>query len=117
MRDRRREQRNRRVPAKPSRQGEVRQPERENLDVDRRRVSEPLHHRGARAHGRRERMLGASDDVPQGAGEAVETRGVRQSNKVGRGSQGRRIERHWAGREQAPQAVNAPGGCQRTSKS
>jgi hypothetical protein len=28
-------------------------------------------------------MLGASDDIPQGAGEAVETRGVRQSGLIG----------------------------------
>jgi hypothetical protein len=40
MRDRRREERNRRVPAKASRQREVGRPKRENLDVDWRRVPE-----------------------------------------------------------------------------
>ena len=78
MGDRRREQRNRRVPAQPAGQGEITQPQRENLGVDGRRVAKQFHRRGAGAGGRRERMLRAGHDVPQGLGEAVETRGVRQ---------------------------------------
>ena len=105
------EQRNRRVPAQSLRQGEVRQPERENLDVDARGASVSSFIAAALgAHGRRERMFGAGHDVPQGGGEAVETRGVRQSDKIGRDSQGRGVEPHWAGREEAPQPMNAPGG-------
>ena len=110
MRDRRGEQRNRRVPTKAPRQREVGEPERENLDVDRRRVAKQFHRRDARAHGRRERMFGAGHDVPQGAGDDVETRGVRQSDKISRDPQGRRVEPQGPRGEQAPQAMNAPGG-------
>ena len=56
MGDRRREQRNRRVPAKSSRQGEVGEPQRENLGVDLRRGAKQFHRHGARARGRRERI-------------------------------------------------------------
>ena len=51
-----------------------------------------FHRRGARARGRRERMFGAGHDVPQGVGEPLEAGAVRKVEKIGGGSQGRRVE-------------------------
>ena len=110
MRDRRREQRNRRVPAEPSRQHEISEPQRENLGVDGRRVAKQFHRRGARARGRRERSFGVGREVPQGVGQPLEAGGVRKAEKISGGSQRRRVEPQRAGREEAPQPMNAPGG-------
>ena len=109
MGDRRREQRNRRVPTKSSRQGEVGEPQRENLGIDARRVPEQFHRGGARGRSRRERMPGPGHDVPQGAGDPLEVGAVRKIEEIGGGSQNRVLERPRAGREQAPQPMDAAG--------
>ena len=86
MRDRRREERNRRVPTKPLRQRQVGEPKHENLGVDERRVVKTFHRRGAGVCRRRERMFGAGYEVPQGVDEPLEARAVRKVENIGCGS-------------------------------
>ena len=114
MRDRRREQRNRRVPAELSRQDEIAQPQRQNLGVVTRRApssDRKLHRGGARARGRRQRSFRALARRPQGVPASASrsrSRG-RSSRSAAARSVGRRAEPARSG-ETAPQPMDAAGG-------